>query len=286
MNAQRRRRILAEKIFVNACRIITAFAVVILLGLVVHIFLEGFPWLSAEFFNNFPSRFAQKSGVKASIYGSLWLMLFTALFSIPFGIGTAIFLEEYAPRKNKLVRLIEINIANLAGMPSIVYGLLGLAIFVRFFNLGRSVLAGSLTLALLVLPVIIIASQHAIRAVSKDIKMGAYALGARKWHVVFHHILPNAAGGILTGIILSLSRAIGETAPLIVVGALSYVSFVPEGPMDSFTSLPVQIYNWASRPKVEFHGLAAAAILVLLAILISMNLTAILIRNKLGRNKL
>lgn len=261
-------------------------AVLILLGLLFHIFMEGMPWLSKEFFSNFPSRFAHKAGVKAAIYGSLWLMLFTALFSIPFGIGTAVFLEEYAPRGNKLVRLIEINIANLAGMPSIVYGLLGLGIFVRFFGLGRSVLAGSLTLALLVLPVIVIASQHAIRAVPKDIKMGAYALGARRWNVVFSHILPNAAGGILTGIILSLSRAIGETAPLIVVGALSYVSFVPEGPMDSFTSLPVQIYNWASRPKVEFHGLAAAAIIVLLAILISMNFTAIVIRNKLGRNRL
>ena len=188
------------------------------------------------------------------------------------------YLEEYGS-KSKINRLIEINISNLAGVPSIVYGILGLAIFVRFFNLDRSVLAGSFTMSLLILPVIIIAAREAIRAVPNSIRLGAYALGATKLQTIVHHVLPIATPGILTGIILAMSRAIGETAPLIMIGALTYVAFVPETIMDPFTTLPIQIFNWASRPQAEFHEVAAAGIIVLLTVLILMNGFAILLRN-------
>ncbi|HEX6641312.1 MAG TPA: phosphate ABC transporter permease PstA, partial [Thermoanaerobaculia bacterium] len=192
---------------------------------------------------------------------------------------TAIWLEEYAPR-GRLRGIIQTNIANLAGVPSVIYGLLGLAVFVRGMHMGRSVLAGAMTLTLLILPVIIIAAQEAIRAVPGSYRLGAYALGATRWQVTRHHVLPAAMPGILTGTILALSRAIGETAPLIVVGALGFVTFAPTGPMDSFTVLPNQIFNWISRPQAEFHQLAAGGIIVLLAVLLGMNAIAILLRNR------
>ena len=209
-------------------------------------------------------------------------MLLTALFSIPVGVATAICLEEYLP-KNKWTYFLQINISNLAGMPSIIYGLLGLAIFVRFFAFDRSILSGSLTLALLILPVIIVASQGAIRAVPMTLREAAYALGVYKWQTLFGQVLPAALPGIMTGVILALSRAIGETAPLIIVGALSYVAFVPESMMDPFTVLPIQIYNWAGRPQEAFHELAAGGIIVLLGLLLSMNTVAVMIRNKFQR---
>jgi phosphate transport system permease protein len=208
----------------------------------------------------------------------------TAAIAVPLGVGSAVYLEEYA-RKNRFTRLLEVNLANLAGVPSIIYGILGLAVFVRFFHLERSLLAGSLTMSLLVLPVIIVASREAIRSVPAMFRHAAFALGASRWQTVRHHVLPAAVPGILTGIILSLSRAIGETAPLVVIGAFGYVAFVPEGPMDDFTVLPIQIFNWTSRPQKEFHELAAAGILVLLAALLLMNATAVLIRHRARRSR-
>lgn len=271
-------------IFYFLCLASTVFCLFILAVLLVHLFQEGREYFTWDFLNNFPSRFASKAGVKPGIFGSLYLMILTALVAVPLGISTAIYLEEYAP-KNKWTRLLQINISNLAGMPSIIYGLLGLSIFVRFFAFERSILSGGLTLALLILPVIIIASQGALRSVPQTIRDAGYALGGRKFHVVFSQVLPAAIPGIMTGVILSLSRAIGEAAPLIVVGAVGYISYLPHSIMDGFTVLPIQIYNWASRPQEEFQGLASAAILVLLIGLFSLNFVAVYIREHFQRYK-
>jgi phosphate transport system permease protein len=260
----------------------TALGVLVLAILLVTVWQDGAARLSWSFVTSFPSRFADRAGIFAGFMGSLWILALTAVFSFPLGVATAIWLEEYAPR-GWLTRAIQMNIANLAAVPSIVYGILGLAVFVRWMGLGRSVLAGSLTLTLLILPVIIIASQEAIRAVPNSIRLGAYALGATRWQTVRRQVLPMAIPGILTGTILALSRAIGETAPLILIGALAFVPFVPNGPMDGFTVLPIQIFNWISRPQPEFHQIAAAGILVLLAVLLAFNLVAILLRNRYSR---
>jgi phosphate transport system permease protein len=262
--------------------IATFTGVVLLAVLLADVAQNGIPWLSGSFFRNFPSRFPEQAGIRAALWGTIWLIGLTALFSVPIGMGAAIYLEEYA-RRNWLNTVIEINIANLAGTPSIVYGILGLAIFVRWLALGRSVLAGALTMSLLILPVTIIASREALRAVPNSIRLAAFALGATKWQTVRAHVLPAALPGILTGIILALSRAIGETAPLIMIGALTFVAFTPAGPMDEFTALPIQIFNWASRPQVEFYGVAAAGILVLLGVLLTMNAAAIWIRHRSQR---
>jgi phosphate transport system permease protein len=201
---------------------------------------------------------------------------------LPVGIGAAVYLEEYGKR-GRISRIIELNIANLAGVPSIVYGILGLALFVRYLAFGRSILAAALTLALLILPVVIIASQEAIKAVPSSIRLGAYALGATRWEAVRHHVLPLALPGILTGTILALSRAIGEAAPLLLIGALAFLAFTPRSLMDAFTVIPIQIYNWVSKPQAGFHELAAAASIVLLVLLLSMNAAAILLRNRYSR---
>lgn len=237
---------------------------------------------------NFASRHPSKAGYKSALVGSLWLLALTALLAVPIGVSAAVYMEEYAT-KNRLNRLIEVNISNLAGVPSIVYGILGLAVFVRGLNiegwgLGRSVLAGAMTMSLLSLPVIIIAAREAIKAIPDSIRQGAFALGATKWQVVRHHVLPAALPGMLTGVILAMSRAIGETAPMIMIGALSYVAFVPRGPMDDFTVLPIQIYNWIAMPQQEFHLLAACGILMLLVVLLLMNSIAIIIRDRAQRN--
>jgi phosphate transport system permease protein len=266
-------------IFAASCVILTVLAVLMLGVLLVGVFLDARPWLNAHFLTNFPSvMFPEKAGIKSALAGSLWLISLTALFSVPVGIGAAIYLQEYAP-KGRFANFIQLNIANLAGVPSIVYGILGLAMFVRFCHMGRSVLAGGLTLFLLILPVVIIASREALSAVPDSIRQAAFAVGATRWQVIWHHVLPAALPGICTSIILALSRAVGEAAPLLILGALTYVTFVPEGPLDSFTALPMQIFDWASRPQKEFHGLAAAAIIVLLAILLSMNALAIGLRS-------
>ena len=268
-----------EMIFRSLCSIVTWSSIVILLVLIYSVAKSGLNHLSYDFLNNFPSRFPHKAGIKSALYGSVWLLITVSIISIPIGVGAAIFLEEYS-KKNKLTKFIEINIANLAGVPSIVYGILGLVIFVRFFSFDRSVLAGSFTMSLLILPVIIISAKEAIRSVPNSIRLGAYALGSTKWQTISHHVLPIATPGIMTGVILSMSRAIGETAPLIMIGALTYVAFVPESIMDPFTTLPIQIYNWTSRPQAAFHDIASAGIIILLIVLLSMNALAIYIRNK------
>ena len=266
-------------IFSVLCVAATGVGVVFLGVLLYDILGDGLGRLSGDFLNSYPSRFAQRAGIKPALIGSLWVLGLTALFAFPIGVGTAIWLEEFAPN-NRLTRLIQLNIANLAGVPAIVYGILGLAMFVRAMQLGRSVVAGALTLALLILPVIIIAAQEAIRAVPSTIRMGAYALGATRTQMIRHHVLPMALPGIMTGTILALSRAIGEAAPLLMIGALAFVPFVPRGPMDQFTVLPIQIFNWISRPQPAFHDAAAAAIIVLLVVLLSMNAIAIFLRNR------
>ncbi|GMV37037.1 MAG: phosphate transport system permease protein PstA [Fimbriimonadales bacterium] len=276
----RRRRV--DRVFHLLCLASTLVGVVLLAILLIAVYHQGAKWLTLKFLTSFPSRFPAEAGVKSALYGSVWNILLTAAFALPIGIGAAIYLEEY-PKRGRLSSFIEVNIANLAGVPSIVYGILGLAIFVRTMMLGRSVLAGALTMTLLILPVIIIAAREAIRAVPPSIRMAAFALGATRWQTIWSHVLPSALPGILTGVILSLSRAIGETAPLIMIGAFAYVAFVPSGPMDKFTVLPIQIYNWASRPQEDFKALAAAGIIVLLAVLLSMNAAAIIIRQRFQR---
>ncbi|MCB0272196.1 MAG: phosphate ABC transporter permease PstA [Bdellovibrionales bacterium] len=274
-----------SRIFRHMCLAASLFGLFFLGCLFYNIFSNGFSYLSLNFISNFPSRFPEKAGILSAISGSIWLMSLTALFSIPIGVAASIYLEEFAPKK-AFMKLIEINISNLAGVPSVVYGLLGLAVFVRVFGLGRSILSGAMTMSLLVLPVIIIASREAIKTVPDSLRYAALALGATKWQMVKDHVLPSALPGIMTGIILSLSRAIGETAPLLVVGALGFVAFTPKSPMDAFTVLPIQIFNWASRPQAEFHKLAAAGIIVLLVVLLIMNSIAIYLRYRFqNRNK-
>jgi phosphate transport system permease protein len=249
-------------------------ALVLLLAVVTR---DGFHRLSWDFITSFPSRFPEQAGIRAALLGSMWVMVLTTVIAVPLGIGAAIYLEEFAPR-NWLTRIIETNINNLAGVPSIVYGLLGLALFVRAMELGRSILAGALTLALVVLPILIISAREGLRTVPPSIREAAMALGATRWQTVWHQVLPAALAPMMTGVILALSRAIGETAPLITIGALLFVPFDPRGPLDSFTVLPIQIFNWVSRPQPAFHEAAAAGIIVLLTVLLSMNAIAIAIR--------
>ena len=276
------RRHLIGRIFAVISFIATAIGIIFLAVLLVDILRDGAGRLSTAFLNGFPSRFAERSGIKPALYGSIWTLVLTAVVSFPIGVGTAIWLEEYAPR-NRFTRIVEVNIANLAGVPSIVYGILGLAVFVHFLHMGRSIMAGALTLALLILPVIIIASQEAIKAVPSSIRLGAYALGATRWETIRYHVLPQAMPGVLTGTILALSRAIGEAAPMIMIGALAFVPFIPDGPMDEFTVIPIQIFNWVSKPQAGFHEAAAAASIVLLIVLLTLNAVAILLRNRYMR---
>ncbi|MGB2239700.1 MAG: phosphate ABC transporter permease PstA [Pseudomonadales bacterium] len=259
------------------CIAVTGSAVLILGILLYQIISDGYRWVDWQFMTSYPSRFPEKAGILSALVGTLWLVSLTALLAIPTGVLAAIYLEEYAP-KNRWTQLIEVNIANLAGVPSIVFGILGLALFVRFMGLNRSVIAGAMTMSLLILPVIIIAAKEAIRAIPNSLRQAAFALGATRWQVVRAHVLPAALPGILTGIILALSRAIGETAPLIMIGALTYVAFLPESPMDEFTALPIQIFNWTARPQETFHELAAGGIIVLLGVLLLMNALAVYIR--------
>ncbi len=277
-----RRRHATTRVFRLLCATLAWAGIVILAVLLFHVTREGIRWLDLQFLTEFPSRFPEQAGIKSALWGTVWLIILTAGFSIPVGVAAAIYLEEFSP-KDRLSQLIEVNIGNLAGVPSIVYGILGLVLFVRFLALGRSVLAGSLTMTLLILPVIIIAAREALRAVPDSIRQAAFALGATRWQAVRAQVLPVALPGILTGVILALSRAIGETAPLVMIGALTYVAFVPEGPMDAFTALPIQIFNWASRPQENFHQLAAAGIMVLLVTLLLMNATAVWIRQRAER---
>lgn len=255
----------------------TSIGIIVLAIFLINIILQGAGRLSWDFLTEFPSRYPERSGILSAWTGTLWLFVLTALLSIPLGVSAGIYLEEYA-QKSRLSNLLEINIANLAGVPSIIYGILGLEIFVRLMNMGGSLLAGGFTLSLLILPIIIVATREALKAVPASIKEGSYALGATKWQTIRDQVLPAASGGIITGIILALSRAIGETAPIIVIGALAYVPFVPVSPMDDFTVLPIQIFNWVSRPQHGFVVNAAAAIIVLLVLVFLLNGIAVYIR--------
>ena len=259
-----------------------AASLVGILGLIVLLFevlTNGIPWVNWQFITDYPSRFPEEAGLFSALMGTVWVMGMTAVLTVPVGVGAAIYLEEYAP-DNFLTRFIEINVANLAGVPSIVYGLLGMGLFVYWMELGRSILAGAMTLSLLVLPIVILASREAIKAVPGSYRQGAYAMGADKWQVIKGVVLPSAVPGILTGTILALSRAIGEAAPVIAISALVYLTFVPTHPMERFTVLPIQIFNWVARPQEDFQGLAAAGIIVLLSILLVMNSIAVFLRNK------
>jgi phosphate transport system permease protein len=268
-----------DRLFVTFGFVSTLLALVALATLLVDVVGDGAGRLSWDFFTSYPSRRAESAGIFPALVGSLYVMLLTAAIAIPFGVAAAVYLEEYG-RRGRLSRLIEINITNLAGVPSIIYGLLGLGLFVRMMSMGRSVLAGACTLALLVLPVVILTTREALRAVPPSLREGSYALGATKWQTIWHQVLPAALPGTLTGVILSLSRAIGETAPLITIGALTYVPFVPDGIWSPFTVLPIQIFNWVSRPQAAFAVNAAAAILVLLVLLLAMNALAIFLRDR------
>lgn len=261
----------------------TSVGLVMLAILLVKIGIDGLHRITGAFFMDLPSRRPESAGILTAWVGTLWIMVTTALFAIPIGIGAGIFLEEYV-KKGRWASFLEINISNLAGVPSIIYGLLGLELFVRFLHLGQSILAGSLTLALLILPIVIVSTREAIKTVPNTLREASYALGASKWQTIWYQVLPASSGGIMTGIILALSRAIGETAPLIVVGALMYVPFVPRSVLDSFTVLPIQIFNWVTRPQAGFLINAAAAIIVLMFITFIMNGTAVYLRNRWQKN--
>lgn len=250
-----------------------------LLVIIVDLAVDGAGRISSEFITGFDSRFADQAGLLPALIGTIWLLFLTAALTVPIGIGTALYLNEYA-RPGRITRLLELNISTLAGVPSVVYGLLGLVVFVRGMEMGRTLIAGALTLSLLLLPLVIVAAREAVRAVPDSLRHASLACGATRWTTVRRVVLPAALPGIMTGLILSLARAIGETAPLLTIGALTYITFVPKQPLDQFTALPIQIYNWLSRPQPEFHDAAAAGILVLLGLLLVMNAAAIIIRAK------
>lgn len=274
----------------------TLFGLIILGILVFDVLQDGLGRLNWQFLTSFPSRKAAQAGILSAWVGTLWIMITTAAIAIPIGIGSAIYLEEYA-RKNWFTDFIEINIANLAGVPSVIYGILGLGLFVRALHMDRSVLAGGCTLALLILPIVILSTREALRTVPHSIREAALALGATKWQMIYHQVLPVAFGNIMTGIILAMSRAIGETAPLVTLGALTYIPFLPHPPVtvsdkapffhltlkgffEPFTVLPIQVFNWVSRPQKAFLECAAAGIIVLLCITLCMNAFAIYLRQK------
>jgi phosphate transport system permease protein len=278
----KQKRMLTDKIFKVIFFIFISLGLVVLAALIYDIVSKGMIMLDWEFFTRFDSRFPEKAGIKAGLFGTIYVIALMIPITFFVGTATAIYLEEYAP-KNKLTDLIKLNIANLAGIPSIIYGMLGLGVFVRYLNMGRSVLAGALTLSLLVLPVIIVSAQEALKSVPNSLRNASYALGANHWHTVYKVVLPSALPSILTGFILAISRAIGETAPLIMMGALTFVMFTPQGIMDSFTVIPIQIFNWTSLPKVEFELVAASGSLLLLILLFILNGLATYIRYKYSR---
>ena len=305
--------------FGTLCMVSTWLGVGVLVVLLAGVVWQAIGWLDWDFITSYDSRHPEQAGILAGLWGSLWLIIYTTLFSVPIGVGAAVYLEEFA-QNNRMRRFIQVNLSNLAGVPSIVYGILGLTVFVRMFGvfgaetkvleislyvtniqiplpLGRSVIAAALTLSLLILPVVIVAAQEALRAVPDSIRQASHALGATPWQTIRHQVLPAASPGIFTGVILALSRAIGETAPLVMIGALTYVAFTPgditspadivtnprgvaEAPFDTFTALPIQVFNWVSRPKTEYQHVAAAGILVLLAVLLFMNGVAIYLRQR------
>lgn len=278
MNSSRKNQLIdsAFKYFAIAC---TSIGLIVLAVLLFDIVSKGFNRLSWDFLTNLPSRKSDESGIYTALAGMASLLVMTIAVAFPIGISAGIYLEEYG-KKNRLARIIEINIANLAGVPSVIYGILGLELFVRTASLGNSLLAGAFTLALLILPIVIVSTREAIKAVPNSLREASYGMGASRWQTIKRVVLPSSFGGILTGMILSISRAVGETAPLIVVGALVYVPFIPEGPLDQFTVLPIQIFNWISRPQAGFVTNAAAAIIILLLFTFILNGIAVYLRNR------
>lgn len=264
------------------CFITNFIALLFLAWLLFDIVMKGSGRLSVDFLTSYPSRFPEKAGVYSALTGTVWVMVLTALIAVPTGIGAAIYLEEYA-KPGRFIRFIKLNIQNLAGVPSIIYGILGMTLFVKGMSLGESLIAGVMTMALLILPIITIAAQEALRAVPESFRLAGFGIGMTRWQVIRHQVFPVALPMTMTGIILALSRAIGESAPLLLIGALSFVAYVPYGPLDGFTVLPIQIYNWTSRPQAGFHDAAAGAILVLLVILLFMNAVAVYFRIRFRR---
>lgn len=277
------RRKLSGTAFYGVCLLAIGLTLLTLVVLLVDVFTRGVTFLDADFLSGVPSRRPERAGILPALVGSLQMGAVVGLLTFPTGVAAAIYLEEYA-RDNRLTRLLRTNIANLAGVPSIIYGIFGLALFVRGLAMGYTLLAGALTLSLLILPVVIIASMEAIRAVPGSQREAAYALGATRWQVVRRSVLPAAGPGILTGVILAMARAIGETAPLILVGAVTFVTYLPNPVEGGYTVLPIQIYEWASRPQEEFQAIAGSAIIVLLAVLFLLNAAALLVRIRLSRH--
>jgi phosphate transport system permease protein len=277
-------RLIGDIVLQSIAIIVVVLALVSLGALLYDVFSDGWGRLNWQFLTSIPSRRPAEAGIYSALIGTLYLIGLTTILALPVGVAAAIYLEEYG-KGNWLARIIEINIANLAGVPSIIYGLLGLGLFVRALGFGRSVMAGASTMALLVLPIVILSTREALRTVPKSMREGSYALGATKWQTIWHQVLPSALPGIFTGLILALSRAIGETAPLITIGALTYVPFAPDGIWSPFTVLPIQIFNWLSRPQVAFAENAAAGIIVLLILLLAMNSIAIILRDRLQRQR-
>ena len=287
-NTARRKR--NDALFAVVGLLATFVGLITLGALILDLAIDGAGRLSYNFFTSFPSRFAGQAGILSAWVGTTMVMMVTAVTAVPLGVAAGVYLEEYAP-KNWLTAIIEINIANLAGVPSIVYGLMALGLFVYQLNLGQSILTAGLTLALLILPIVIVATRESVRAIPNSIREAAYALGATKWRTIRDHVIPYSTGGILTGVIIALSRAIGETAPLITIGALTFIAFLPDSPITSefpfvsfewlmspFTVMPIQMFNWVSRPQQEFHLNAAATGLVLMVMTLCMNAVAIYFR--------
>ncbi len=273
-------RVIRDQMFFTTFVAAVIVGILGLAALLIDVLIDGLPFIDWPFLSSYASRKPLESGILAPLAGTVWVVAMTALLTIPIGVGTAIYLEEFAA-KNRINRMIELNIANLAGVPSVIYGLLGLAVFVQFlFNGSRNVTAGALTMTLLILPIVVIASQEAIKAVPSSYRDAGYAMGANKWQVVKAIVLPQALPGMMSGIILALSRAIGESAPILIISSLVWVTFVPTTPDSKFTVLPLQIFTWVSQPQHEFRGIAAAGIIVLLLVLLSMNAAAIWIRSK------
>lgn len=277
------RRKLTGTIFYGACLAAIGILLLALVLLLVQILSRGLPWLDVDFLTGVPSRKPEEAGILPALVGSLEIGLIVGLISFPVGVAAAIYLSEYA-RDSRLNRLLQTNISNLAGVPSIIYGILGLALFVRLLGLGTTVLAAALTLSLLILPVIIIASIEAFRAVPNAQREGAYALGATRWQMVRRSVFPAAAPGVMTGIVLAMARAIGEAAPLLLIGAAGFVTFLPSPLSGNYSVLPVVAYNWAKRPQADFQGISGAAIIVILVLMLVLNALAIIIRARLSRH--
>lgn len=289
------RRVRQDKWFAVLGAACTSIGVITLCVLLGSLLVEGLARIDWAFLSSYPSRFASRAGILPALVGSLLVMLVTAIVAVPLGVAAGVYLEEYAT-KNRLTAIVEINIANLAGVPSVIYGLMALGVFVYAFGFGHSILTAGLTLACLILPIVIVATREALRTIPRSIREASYALGATKWETVWHHLLPYSTGGIATGIIIGLSRAIGETAPLVTIGALAFIAFLPEAPIKSefpfvsfdwlgsdFTVLPMQMFNWVSRPDPAFQTNAAATGVVLIVITLTLNATAIVVRARMRR---